>query len=315
MGAAEKMSRRLLAFVLLSILFSSAAFAGFDDGKAAYDKGRWIQAIINLRPAAEAGDARAMILLGNMYMEGYGVQQDTKEAFGLYHSAALKDNTDGIVALATLYQTGNGVPANIPLAVGWFERAARLGDMDAALVYAIHLYQGNKGKDFDIKPDHEAAYRWFKIVALHSNNKKQVKAAEFTIDKLSQSLTKDEVIKGDREVANWKPEMPADIGPNPEVKFVSDYESAHGKKPDGSAPTTTTPAPQQSQDVAPKPEDKKPDEKKTEDNSAKDVPTADNPADGKKAAAKPAEDKKPLEKTDDKKPDDESGVDDDMPSK
>ncbi len=300
------MSRRLFAFVLLSFLFSSAAFAGFDEGRAAYDKGRWIQAIINLRPAAEAGDARAMILLGNMYMEGHGVGQDTKEAFGLYHTAALKENTDGMVAVATLYQTGNGVPANTPLAVGWFERAARLGDMDAALVYAIHMYQGSHGKDYDIKPDHEASYRWFKIVALHSNNKKQVAAAQFSADKIAKSLTKDEVIQGDREVANWKPEMPADIGPNPEVKFIADYEKKHGGM--SATPDAAKPDDKKDGQAANKaPEEKPAAEKKTDEKPAA--------SDKKPDEAKLPADKKAGNKTDDKKSDDETGVDDDMPSK
>jgi TPR repeat protein len=238
-GSTSFMYRRLFALLLVSFLFTAPAFAGFDEGKQAYDKARWMEAIINLRPAVEAGDARAMILLANMYMEGHGVGQDSKEAFGLYHEAALKNNTDGMVAVATLYQTGNGVPVNTPLAVGWFERAARMGNMDAALIYAIHMYQGSKGKDYDIKPNHEASYRWFRIIAAHSQNKKQAHAAEMSAERLSKKLTHDEIVQGDREVANWKPEMPEEIGPDPEQKFIADFNAKH-----------------------PKEEEKKPDEKK-----------------------------------------------------
>jgi uncharacterized protein len=227
------MSLRLFIAALLFVslpLLPSPAFAGFQEGKEAYDKGKWVQAVFNLRPAVEAGDARAAILLANMYMEGHGVGQDAKEAFILYHSAAIQGNTDGMVAVATLYQTGNGTLANVPLAIGWFERAARLGNMDAALVYAIHMYQGSKGKDYDIKPDHEAAYRWFKIVAANSKNKKQARAAEFSAGTLAKSLTNDEIIRGDREVANWKPELPENLGPDPEQKFVKEFTEKEKKQ-------------------------------------------------------------------------------------
>ena len=294
------MVRRFFALLLFCLLFSAQAFAGFDEGRQAYDKGHWIQAIINLRPLAEAGDARAMILLGNMYMEGHGVGQDTKEAFGLYHSAALLNNTDGMVATATLYQTGNGVPANTPLAVGWFERAARMGNMDAALVYAIHMYQGSKGKNYDIKPNHEASYRWFKIVAAHSTNKKQIKAGEFSAGRLEKELTHDEMISADREITNWKAETPESLGPNPEEKFLAEHgvKAPDDEKLDEQKPDDKT---ENKKPVEKAPADKKPEVKKD---------------DGKKPDSKDArpDDKKPEEpKVDDTKSDEDTG--DDMPGK
>lgn len=254
------MSLRLLAFVILLLALPGQAFAGFAEGKQAYDKGKWVQAIFNLRPAVMAGDTRAMILLANMYMEGHGVGQDSKEAFILYHDAAVRGNTDGMVAVATLYQKGEGTIANVPLAVGWFERAARLGNMDAALVYAIHMYQGSKGSGYDIKPDHAASYRWFKIVATYSKNKKQARAAQFSADSLLKSLTNDEVIKGDREVTNWKPELPEEIGPDPEQKFIKEYDEKKKKEEEQKAAEKKEPAPVPAPE-APKPGVKKPEPK------------------------------------------------------
>lgn len=292
------MVRRFFALLLFCFLFSAPAFAGFDEGRDAYNKGHWIQAIFNLRPLAEAGDARAMLLLGNMYMEGHGVSQDTKEAFGLYHAAAEKDNTDGMFAIATLYQTGNGVPANTPLAVGWFERAARMGNMDAALMYAIHMYQGSKGKNYKIEPNHEASYRWFKILAAHSSNKRQVKIGELSAASIEKTLTHDEVIAADREVENWKPEEPGAIGANPEVKFLAEHgvkapddiksddkaaDGAGDKKPGGKLPGVKKPDDKKpvAPDVKPeekKTEDKKPDDKKADDTKSDEDAGDDMPA-------------------------------------
>lgn len=303
------MVRRFFALLLFCVLFSAPAFAGFDEGRQAYDKGHWIQAIINLRPLAENGDTRAMILLGNMYMEGHGVSQDTKEAYGLYHAAALKNNTDGMVAVATLYQTGNGVPANTPLAIGWFERAARLGNMDAALIFAIHMYQGSKGKTYDIKPDHEASYRWFKILATHSTNKRQIKFGEISAARIEKTLTNDEIIAAKREVDNWKPQTPEELGANPEEKLAADYSATH--KDDA--------APDEKKGDDKKDDGKDGDKKPGDKSGSADVKPGDKQADEKKAdETKPAvkksvTDKKPASKKSDDKPvEDTSSDEDDM---
>jgi TPR repeat protein len=244
------MLNRLFAVLLFSVLAAAPAQAGFEEGKTFYDKGNWIQAIINLRPLVEAGDARAMILLGNMYLDGHGVAADETEAFGLYHQAAEKGNTDGMVAIAALYQTGKGVPENTPLAIGWFERAARLGNQTAQFMYAIHLYQGSKGAAYDIKADHPASYKWFRI-ATGGPNKKLGNLAKITAERMMTKLANDDIVKGDRESANWKPEMPETLGPDPEEKMVAAMKEKEAQKQ--GQPQSGAPAPQ-----AQKPDDKPP---------------------------------------------------------
>ncbi len=172
--------RAVLAFVILAIS-ALPAFAGFDEGRKFYDDGNWQNAILHLRPAAENGDARALVLLANMYSEGYGVVQDRKEAFTLYYRAAVLNNPDAILAVATFYQQGIGVDQNDRLAIAWFERGARIGQPTAAFFYAIHLYQGRKGTTFDMKPDVPQAYKWFRIVA----NLKDLKEVSEIAQKLS----------------------------------------------------------------------------------------------------------------------------------
>lgn len=202
----------------IAALISTQAFAGFLEGKQAYDKGEWMNAIMNLRPLAEAGDARASVLLGNMYLDGHGVAEDAVEAFGLYRKAALANNTDGMVALATLYLTGKGTETNIPVARGWYERAARLGNQTGAFIYAIQLVNGSKGLRFDYKPDLAGGYKWFKIANLYGHDKKiggvAAKLAEQIMVK--KLITNDEQVAGDRDAVNWKPEMPEAFTLSPE---------------------------------------------------------------------------------------------------
>ncbi|MEZ0260287.1 MAG: tetratricopeptide repeat protein [Alphaproteobacteria bacterium] len=207
-----------LATVGIAALLSTQAFAGFLEGKKAYDKADWMTAIMNLRPLAEAGDARAAVLLGNMYLDGHGVKEDAVEAAGLYHKAALANNTDAMVALAVLYQKGRGLDVNIPVSRGWYERAARLGNQPAAFIYALHLFGGSKGLRFDFKPDPAGAYKWLKIVSQHGPDKKLAATSGNMADQIvaQKLITNDEMVAADRDVENWKAEMPESFTKTPE---------------------------------------------------------------------------------------------------
>jgi len=204
--------------VAVAALLSTQAFAGFLEGKKAYDKADWMTAIMNLRPLVEAGDARAAVLLGNMYLDGHGVAEDAVEAAMLYRKSALANNTDAMVALAVLYQKGRGVDINIPVSRGWYERAARLGNQPAAFIYALHVFGGSKGLRFDFKPDPAGAYKWLKIVAQHGPDKKLAATSDKMAEQIvaQKLITNDELVAADRDVGNWKPESPESFTQTPE---------------------------------------------------------------------------------------------------
>ncbi|MFN7115016.1 MAG: tetratricopeptide repeat protein [Alphaproteobacteria bacterium] len=212
----------VLAFL---VALPMAAHANFTEGKKSYDNKNWRRAILHLRPLVEQGDARAMVLMGNMYAEGHGVEKDTSEAFVLYHRAAERNNPDGMLATATLYQTGDGVPANTRLAIMWFERGAQLGHQTSAFFYAMHLYQGSKGPTFDFKPDHVAAYKWFRIAARSRGNPRLAKTADTIAEKLRSELHYNDVEAADRAVVEWVPIEPAKLGPLPEQVVAAEREA------------------------------------------------------------------------------------------
>lgn len=219
----------------------------FARGKRAYDRGDWLKALIDLRPLAEWGDVRAMMLLGNMYSGGNGVGKDPKEAFALYHRAAVANNLDGMVATAAMYQTGLGVAVNTRLAIGWFERAARLGSQQGAFFYGIHKFQGSKGTSYDLKADHAEAYKWFRIAATKGTDKKLRRAAYQTSEKLATRLPPDRVIEMNKFANEWAPDTLLDVGDNPEDVLVKEMQ-AKGEtvSPDG-------PMPEEKPEVKPEP--------------------------------------------------------------
>ena len=82
------MMKRFLLTLVLAIVLSVPAWAGFDEGRAAYDRGDYETALREWRPLAEQGDANMQAILGAMYSEGLGVAQDYAEALKWYRRAA-----------------------------------------------------------------------------------------------------------------------------------------------------------------------------------------------------------------------------------
>ncbi len=58
---------------------TAPAWAGVDEGVAAYKRGDYATALREFRPLAERGDAKAQYGLGVMYLNGQGVPQDSAE--------------------------------------------------------------------------------------------------------------------------------------------------------------------------------------------------------------------------------------------
>ncbi len=67
---------------------TAPAWAGFDEGVAAYKRGDYVTAIREWRPLAKQGNANAQYNLGVMYNEGLGVPQDYAEGVRWYRKAA-----------------------------------------------------------------------------------------------------------------------------------------------------------------------------------------------------------------------------------
>ncbi|MCE9506701.1 MAG: sel1 repeat family protein [Alphaproteobacteria bacterium] len=208
----------LLVLAFLSV-FAAPAYAGFEEGRDAYNRKDWEKTILELRPLAETGDDRAMLLIGNMYYYGYGVVQDYQEALSLYWRAAIeKNNPDAMLAVAAMYTSATGVDQNLHTAGQWFLRAAQLGDQAGAYFYATILFRGNKSATDDIKPDFYNSYKWFRICAKGTQDPKyQQAAAELAAAIAKKKLSAEAITKADKEAAEWKPLSTSNLGPPPKA--------------------------------------------------------------------------------------------------
>ena len=77
-----------LTMIAIAWLGSAAYAADFKDGLAAYNAGDYEQAHEIFLPLAESGNAKAQHLLGHMYIEGDGVEIDTKQGLQWFRKAA-----------------------------------------------------------------------------------------------------------------------------------------------------------------------------------------------------------------------------------
>lgn len=76
-----------VVITLAGLACTSPAWAGYEDGVAAYQRGRHELALRQFNDAAARGDARAMRSLGLMHERGDGVPRDIEAAASWYRKA------------------------------------------------------------------------------------------------------------------------------------------------------------------------------------------------------------------------------------
>ena len=81
--------------------------------------------------AAEAGESRAMYKMGDLYYYSYGVNKDLERALNWYTKSAEAGNAHGMFMVAQMYEYGQGLPNNMPslaTAKEWYRKALAAAD-------------------------------------------------------------------------------------------------------------------------------------------------------------------------------------------
>jgi len=81
----------------------------------------------DLRKKAEAGDAKAQIELGMLYLDGKGVRKDAVEGVTWLRMAADQGDARGQVELGLAYATGTGVSKDVEKAFDLYRKSAEQG--------------------------------------------------------------------------------------------------------------------------------------------------------------------------------------------
>ena len=119
--------RFIIALVLSLVCFAVPAWADFQAGEEAYNRGDYAAALRELRPVAKQGNASAQYYLGVLYEIGRGVAQDYAQARQWIEKAAAQGNAKAQEFLGTTYFKGHGVPQNFVQAHMWYNLAAANG--------------------------------------------------------------------------------------------------------------------------------------------------------------------------------------------
>jgi len=116
----------LLSFAVL--VAAIPAWADFQAGLDAYQKGDYVTAAKEWRPLAEQGSAAAQLNLGLLYLDGHGVPQDYTEAVMWLRRSAEQDNTQAQHELGALYGAGLGLKRDYVQAYKWMNICAAKGN-------------------------------------------------------------------------------------------------------------------------------------------------------------------------------------------
>jgi TPR repeat protein len=118
---------KFLLFLALLVGFAPLAYAGFDEGRTAFDTGDYAAAYREFKSLSEQGNLEAQDYLGGMYALGHGVPQDFVEAVKWFRKAAEQGYDNAQNNLGWMYEHGEGVPQDLVLAHMWFNLAAAQG--------------------------------------------------------------------------------------------------------------------------------------------------------------------------------------------
>ena len=123
-----------MAALSVPLLFSSHLYADLEKARDLMDANEFEQAMAELLPAAQSGNAEAEELIGVMYAMGLGVERDDVRAFDWYLRASLKGHPGAQSGIGWYYEVGRGVSApDLVRAYAWYVLSAIGGDPDAAI--------------------------------------------------------------------------------------------------------------------------------------------------------------------------------------
>ena len=102
-----------------------------EDALKAYNAGDYARALAIASPLADAGDTKAQVILGTMYIAGRGVPKDPVKGCLLLRSAAEHGDAVAQYRLGAALSQGVGGTRDLAEAARWIEKSAEQGYPDA----------------------------------------------------------------------------------------------------------------------------------------------------------------------------------------
>jgi TPR repeat protein len=202
------MRRGWLCALALLLGAQVCAAANLDSAVRAYDRAEqarkhgnkaaankdYATALKELTPLAKQGNAQAEVLLGKLYLMGYGGVKDADQAHKLFVAAAEQGNADAEFFL--------GAPSilhhqNVSEGMKWLRLSAEQGNQDAQLLLGRAYLQGIQGA---VERDPVQADMWLRLAA-----KNNLPFYEHQLEGAERQMNAAEIAKGKALAAAWKP--------------------------------------------------------------------------------------------------------------
>jgi TPR repeat protein len=135
-----------------------------DLGNANYKESKYDIAMKCYRRAASGGNSEALIRIGDMYLNGLGVTENSNKALEWYQEAADKDNKKAYVIVGNFYFYGESVDRDYDKSFKYFTKAAEAGDSDGMARLAMSYYYG-----YGTEPDKVISKEWMEKSAAKGN--------------------------------------------------------------------------------------------------------------------------------------------------
>ncbi|MBL6929755.1 MAG: sel1 repeat family protein [Rhodospirillales bacterium] len=120
--------------LLIALCWSGQAQADIQKAQDLMEASQFEEAMAELLPAAQSGNATAEELIGVMYAMGLGVARDDERAFEWYLRSALRGHPGAQSGVGWYYEIGRGMPApDLVRGYMWYVLSAIGGDPDAAI--------------------------------------------------------------------------------------------------------------------------------------------------------------------------------------
>lgn len=146
----------ICTWVFLLCTVAAVAQSAYDErtGMSLFNKSSYSEALPYLQRAAKSGSLEAVVALGQMYGEGWGVAKDEKIMMNMYNKAIQKNHAPGLVCLGLYYFN---VKANLEEACRLWTKAVSLRSGHACALLASCYYSGRGVAS----PDTDKAFEYY----------------------------------------------------------------------------------------------------------------------------------------------------------
>ena len=186
--------RLITALVLSIVCLAVSAWADYQAGMDAYNRGDFKTALREWQPLAEQGDARAQFSFGLLYEKGDGVPRDYAKARQWYEKAAVRGDLEAAASLGTLHLNGQGGVQDYQKALDWYRRAAAR-DHAMAFTNLGLMYEHGKG----VPQDFIQANKYYILGAARGD-----KLGAELRDAIEKQMTPAQIFQAQQRAKGWK---------------------------------------------------------------------------------------------------------------